>query len=68
MVKYQFRTIKNWLQSKYVCEQRHMLRMVATSRISSASLNNNGEWEALGDQWHGMVSCKSHKGCTVSGR
>lgn len=22
-------------------------------------------WEVLGDQWYGMVSHKSHKGCTV---
>ena len=36
---------------------------------SSASLGNNkGGWEALGDQWHRMVSCKSHKCCTVRGR
>ena len=27
-----------------------------------------GEWEALGDQWHGIASCKSHKCCTVRSR
>ena len=25
-------------------------------------------WEALGDQWHGIASYKSHKCCTVRGR
>ena len=36
---------------------------------SSGSLGNNKcGWEALGDQWHDMVSCKSHKCCTVRGR
>ena len=35
---------------------------------SSASLGDNkGGWEALGDQWHGMVPCKSRKCCTVRG-
>ena len=27
-----------------------------------------GGWEAPGDQWHGIVSGKSHRGCTVRGR
>ena len=30
--------------------------------------NNKGAWEALGDQWHGMVPCKPHKCCTVRDR
>ena len=35
---------------------------------SSASLGDNkGGWEALGDQWHGMVPYKSRKCCTVRG-
>ena len=45
-----------------------MLRMAAALGKSSASMNNKGGWEALGDQWHGMVYCKSHKCCTVRGR
>ena len=34
----------------------------------SASLGNKVGWEAHGDQWHGMVSCKPQKCGTVSGR
>ena len=34
---------------------------------SSAFLGRT-EWEALGDQWRGMASFKSHRGCTVRGK
>ena len=41
--------LKMWMQPNEVCEQMHMLRMVAVSGKSSASMNNKGGWEALGD-------------------
>ena len=55
-------------QTKYV-SRGTCLEWLPPPEISSASLGNNkGGWEALGDQWHGMVSCKSHKCCTVMSR
>ena len=52
MIKYQSRIINNWLQSSWVCEQRHMLRMLGFPREILCFPG----WEALGDQWHGMAS------------
>ena len=55
-------------QTKYV-GRGTCLEWLPPSEKSSASLGNNkGGWKAFGDQWHGMVSCKAHKCCTVRGR
>ena len=67
MVKYQSRAIKIWLQPKYV-GRGTCLEWLPPPKKSSASLGNNkGGWVALGDQWHGMVSCKSHTSAGQSG-
>ena len=60
---------------KIVCNQTRYvsrgtcLEWLPPPKKSSASMGNNKDgWEALGDQWHGMLSCKSHKCCTVRDR
>ena len=54
------------IQTSYVSRSR-CLECLPPLGKSSASLGNKGGWEALGAQWHDMVSCKSHKCSTVSG-
>ena len=55
-------------QTKYV-GRGTCLEWLPPPEKSSASLGNNkGGWEALGDQWHGMASCKPHECCTVRSR
>ena len=55
-------------QTKYV-GRGTCLEWLPPPEKSSASLGNNKVgWEAPGDQWHGMGSCKSHKCCTVRSR
>ena len=41
-----------------------ILGILATPREMSASLGRVW-WEALGEQWPGIVNYKSDKGCTV---
>ena len=53
-------------QTKYL-GRGTCLEWLPPPESSSASLGNKGVWEALGDQWHGMVSCKPHKCCTMRG-
>ena len=49
------------IQTRYVSKDT-CLEWLPLPQKSSASLGNNkGGWEILGDQWHGMVSCKLHK-------
>ena len=45
-----------------------MVKILTTLREILCFPRQGLEWEALGDQWCGMASCKSHKCCTVSGR
>ena len=50
-------------QDKYVGRDT-CLEWLPPPEKSSASLGNNkGDWEALGDQWHGMVSCEATVKC-----
>ena len=64
MYKYKSKIIVNWLQSSWVYEQGHKLRISATpSEIFWFSRRVLGE-----DQWCGMASPKSHRCCTVKGR
>ena len=45
-----------------------MVKILATPREILCFPRQGFGWEALGDQWHGIASRKSHKRCTVSGR
>ena len=45
-----------------------MLKMPITPRKILCFPRQGLGWEAPGDQWHGIVSGKSHRCCTVRGR
>ena len=55
-------------QTKYVNRGTCPEWLPPPDKSSASQGNNKGGWEALGDQMHGMVSCKPHKCCTVRGR
>ena len=55
-------------QTKYVGRGRCLEWLPPLEKFSASLGDDKGGWEALGDLWHGMASCKSHKCCTVRGR
>ena len=52
-------------ETKYVGRGTCLEWLPPPEKPSSSLGNNNSGCEAPGDQWHGMISCKSHKCCTV---
>ena len=54
MLKYQSQIIINWPQSSYVCEQRNMLKMIATPRKIFCFPKRKRQ-KASNDHWNGIA-------------